>query len=138
MDTNLNKGSISIKSIQPLVKGNYKATITASDLAGNIAKKITNFTIDDTVDTDAPTFVQQFPPPGAEIPIQNFNAIEFQTLDADQTDFDEMAAEINGVTYHDLFSSSQSESAPTSAPTSATKPEFKQTFPVNGTKHNKL
>ena len=106
VDANLIKGSIRIKSKDPLVNGNYTATITAIDIAGNTVEKETNFTIDlGAVDETPPTFVQQFPPPGQpEIPIKNFNALQFQILDGDKgVDFDEMSVEINGVTYNDLF-----------------------------------
>ena len=105
-EVNLIKGSIRIKSEKPLVNGNYTATITAIDVAGNTVEKETNFTIDlGAVDETPPTFVQQFPPPGQpEIPIKNFNALQFQILDGDKgVDFDEMSVEINGVTYNDLF-----------------------------------
>ncbi|MDP6751010.1 MAG: Ig-like domain-containing protein, partial [Candidatus Poribacteria bacterium] len=105
IDTDLFKGSVRMKGQAPLVSGNYTATITVIDVAGNSVEGTTIFTIDTTiVDEDPPSFVPQFPQPGTEVSTLNFNAIQFQTLDADQgVDFDQMSVEINGVVYDELF-----------------------------------
>merc|ERR1712096_243211 len=105
IDTDLFKGLVRMRGRTSLVSGNYTATITVIDVAGNSVEGTTIFTIDTTiVDEDPPSFVPQFPQPGTEVSTLNFNAIQFQTLDADQgVNFDEMSVEINGVVYDELF-----------------------------------
>merc|ERR1711964_880156 len=88
-----------------LAGGNYLATISVADVAGNLSQQQVNFKLDLTAtDSQPPIIRPQFPLPDQEISTVSMMAIKFQVLDADsEVNFEEMVVEINGVIYEDLF-----------------------------------
>merc|ERR1711964_468052 len=88
-----------------LAGGNYLATISVADVAGNLSQQQVNFKLDLTAtDSQPPIIRPQFPLPDQEISTVSMMAIKFQVLDADsEVNFEEMVVEIHGVIYEDLF-----------------------------------
>merc|ERR1711964_674875 len=98
-------GKLSAQVETDLAGGNYLATISVADVAGNLSQQQVNFKLDlAATDSQPPIIRPQFPLPDQEISTVSMMAIKFQVLDADsEVNFEEMVVEINGVIYEDLF-----------------------------------
>ena len=98
-------GKLAAQVEADLAGGNYLATISVADVAGNLSQQQVNFKLDLTAtDSQPPIIRPQFPLPDQEISTVSMMAIKFQVLDADsEVNFEEMVVEINGVIYENLF-----------------------------------